>query len=233
VDEFGEDFVMNKVFVIIPAHNEEELIESVLHNFTTTNYHVVVVDDGSTDNTAEKVIQSGAILIRHPINLGQGAALQTGIDYAIKHGASHIVTFDADGQHDFHDISTMLDILDRENLDIVLGSRFLGTTKNMPLSRHILLKLACWFTRMSSGLPVTDAHNGLRVFKTSVARQLRLYQPRMAHATEIIYKIRSSHLKFREVPVTTYYTEYSKKKGQRSLSGVIQIISDLLFGGIS
>lgn len=224
---------MKTVFVIIAAFNEEKVIASVLHDFSQTEYHVVVVDDGSTDNTAEKVIQSGAILIRHPINLGQGAALQTGIDYAIKHGATHIVTFDADGQHDFHDIATMLNTLDRDNLDIVLGSRFLGTTKNMPLSRHILLKLACWFTRLSSGLPVTDAHNGLRIFKTSVAKQLRLYQPRMAHATEIIYKIRSSRLNFREVPVTTRYTEYSKRKGQRSLSGVIQIISDLLFGGIS
>ena len=152
--------------------------------------------------------------MRHPINLGQGAALQTGFECALAAGASHIVTFDADGQHHVEDIGPMLERLTKTGADLALGSRFLGTAIGMRQSRRWLLRAAIIFTMLTTGLRLSDCHNGLRVLTANAARKLTVRQNRMAHASEILANIHKHNLRFVEVPVTISYTDYSRQKGQ-------------------
>jgi len=216
------------VFVVIAAYNEESVIDETILELTRRFEHVVVVDDGSRDRTAERARQSGAEVLRHPINLGQGAALQTGITYALRGGATHVATFDADGQHDPQDLIHMLDVLGRTpGTDIVLGSRFLGTASGLPLHRKIVLKGARFFTNLTTGVRLTDAHNGLRLMTAEAAAKIRITQNGMAHASEFIARIRQHRLKYVEVPVHIRYTAYSLRKGQR-LSSALNIVTDLL-----
>ena len=215
-------------WVIVPAYNEERAIGGVVRDLQSMNWRIAVVDDGSTDATAAAVTSASdrVVLVRHPINLGQGAALQTGIDLALAMGAEFIVTFDADGQHRTDDIVRLLDALVVHKADYALGSRFREQVSNIPRSRRLLLAAATWFTRVTTGLPVTDAHNGLRAMTRRGAMHIRLRQNRMAHASEILDQIAASRLPFVEVPVTIEYSAYSLGKGQRS-SDAIDILLDL------
>jgi polyprenyl-phospho-N-acetylgalactosaminyl synthase len=212
-------------WIIIPAYNEVTVIADVVAQVRRTGHNVVLVDDGSSDDTAAAVVGQCPV-IRHPINLGQGAALQTGLTYALAQGAEFIVTFDADGQHRVSDISALLCTLITHRADFALGSRFLGSTVNMPPSRRVLLAAATWFTRATTGLALTDAHNGLRAMTRRGAGRIKLRQNRMAHASEILDQIAASGLKYVEVPVTIEYGGYSLGKGQRS-SEAIDILLDL------
>lgn len=216
--------------IVIPAYNEEMAIADVIRGLSGDRYTVLVVDDGSSDGTARRAKEAGAVVVRHPINLGQGAALQTGIDYAVAHGAQYIVTFDADGQHHPEDVETLLCALQEKSVDIVMGSRFLGAAENIPWSRKLLLKWALLFTRSTGGPKLTDVHNGLRAFRSEVAPLIRIQQPRMAHASELLYKIKKARLRFLEVPITVSYTEYSQHKGQHGMSGMLDIVTDLIVG---
>lgn len=218
-------------WVVIPAYNEERSIASVVSSLRSEGYPVVVVDDGSADQTARAATAAGALVLRHDLNLGQGGALQTGIAFSLESGAQFICTFDADGQHCVSDIAKMCDCLVNRNLDVVLGSRFLGCSVGMPLARRLLLKAAVIFTRLHSGLRLTDAHNGLRVMTAEAASRLELRQMRMAHASEFIDEIVRRKLRCCEVPVTIMYTDYSKAKGQSGL-GSIRILMDLFIGRI-
>jgi polyprenyl-phospho-N-acetylgalactosaminyl synthase len=217
------------VWFVIPAYNEEALISSVVSSIVEINRNVVVVDDCSSDDTGRLARCAGAHVCAHPINLGQGAALQTGIDYALSNGADCIVTYDADGQHSLDDAEVMIDRLAEGDVDVVLGSRFLGSTINMAFSRLFLLKIAIIYTRLTSGLLVTDTHNGLRCFGRRAAISIRIRHNRMAHASEILNKISALGLRHVEMPCTITYTEYSRAKGQR-LSGALAILSDLALG---
>jgi glycosyltransferase involved in cell wall biosynthesis len=185
-----------------------------------------VVDDGSSDQTGEVARQAGAVVLRHPINLGQGAGLQTGITFALSQGADYVVTFDGDGQHRAHDIASLLYALDEHGADFALGSRFLRTGVRLPPARRLLLKLAVWFTRLTTGMQVTDTHNGLRAMTRRGAAAIALRQNRMAHASEILHQIAESKLKYIEVPVTVDYTAYSLSKGQ-TLGDALLILTDL------
>jgi polyprenyl-phospho-N-acetylgalactosaminyl synthase len=216
----------DRVWVVVPAYNEAQAIGPVVAGLVRTGHTVLVVDDKSTDDTAELAGAAGAHVIGHPINLGQGAALQTGIDFALRCGARSIVTFDADGQHRADEIVHLLEALARHGADFALGSRFLGRAVDMPRSRRLLLRAATWFTRITTGLDVTDAHNGLRAMTQRGARAVRLRQNRMAHASEFLDQIARSGLRYVEVPVTIEYTGYSLAKGQRS-SEMMNILLDL------
>ena len=180
--------------------------------------HVVVVDDGSADRTSETALEAGATVLRHLMNRGQGAALQTGIEYSLKKGADVIVTFDADGQHDAADVAALLHPIVDGFADVVLGSRFLGKAENMPLSRWVVLKCGLVFTRWTSGLKLTDTHNGLRAFSRRAAQHVRFINDRMAHASELMDLIRKNKLHYLEVPVHVRYTEQTRKKGQSGLN---------------
>ncbi len=214
------------VWVVVPAYNEARVVAGVVAELKPDAHRIVVVDDGSSDSTAEMAAECGAVVLRHPINLGQGAALQTGIEFALARGAELIVTFDADGQHRTADVARLIDALEAERADFALGSRFLGSAVNIPPLRRMLLRAATLFTRLTTGLALTDAHNGLRAMTRRGALRIRLRQNRMAHASEILGQIAASGLKYVEVPVTIDYSSYSRAKGQRS-GDLIVILLDL------
>jgi glycosyltransferase involved in cell wall biosynthesis len=214
------------VWVVIAAYNEGQVIADVIAGLRQTSHRILVVDDGSADATADRAQRAGATVVRHPINLGQGAALQTGIEFALANGAEFVVTFDADGQHRAADIAVMLDALRKNRADFALGSRFLGTELHVPALRRLVLRAATWFTRVTTGLRVSDAHNGFRAMTRRGAGVIRLRQNRMAHASEILDQIAASGLNYVEVPVTIEYSRYSMAKGQRS-SELVTILLDL------
>lgn len=217
------------LWIIVPAYNEAARIGSTLKTVLPLYPHVVVIDDGSTDNTRQVAHEAGAWVLRHEVNSGQGAALQTGIDFALRQGAEYLVTFDADGQHDPADIAQLLAPLQKGEADVALGSRFLGKTVNMPLTRKFILKAGVLFTRIVSSIKVTDAHNGLRALTRAAASKIHLVQDRMAHASEILDQIRQHRLRYVEVPVTIRYNAETLAKGQTSMQAV-KIAGELLLG---
>ena len=221
---------MNKsdVYITIPMYNDEKMITKVIKDLNSKGYNnVVVVDDGSKDNGYSVVKKNTkAIVTRHVVNRGQGAALQTGMEIAVDRGAKYIVHFDSDGQHDVKDLDHMLKTLIEGKYDIVLGSRFLQENK-IPLKKRIVLKGGIVFTYILSGIWLTDVHNGLRVMTTETAKKLNLQHDRMEHASEILDKVKSLNLKYKEVPVTIHYTDYSQAKGQ-SISNSINIAMKLI-----
>mgnify|MGYP000852721200 FL=1 len=222
----------SQTYITIPMYNDEKMILNVIKDLNKAGYHnIVVVDDGSKDNGYEVVKKNtDAIITRHIINRGQGAALQTGMEVAIDRGAKYIVHFDSDGQHDVKDLDHMLETLIKGKYDIVLGSRFMGENK-IPLKKRIILRLGIIFTFLLSQIWLTDVHNGLRVMTAQTAKKLDLQHDRMEHASEILDKVKSLNLKYKEVPVTIHYTDYSQAKGQKisnSINIAIKLISSKL-----
>jgi len=216
-----------QVFVVMAAYNEAACLEAVVGEVRALYPHVVVVDDGSSDDTFAAACRSASYALRHAVNRGQGAALQTGIDFALREGAGFIVTFDADGQHRVEDISGLVEPILTGECDITLGSRFLGGHVDMPRLRRLVLRGAVLFTRMVSQVRLTDAHNGFRGFSRRAAARVNITLDRMAHASELIDQIRHSGFPYREVPVQIRYTEYSLAKGQ-SARGAFRIVFDYL-----
>ena len=221
-----------EVFVVIPAYNENAIIQPVIQELLPFKYNIAVVDDGSSKSLFHLLNKMPVFFIRHKVNLGQGAALQTGIEFALSKQAKYIVTFDADGQHEASDIEKLLLYLINEKVDIVSGSRFLeGSSHNMSSGRKILLQIARYVNFIFTGLLLTDAHNGLRAMTREAAQKIKITENGMAHATEILNQINKRKLRYREVPVTIHYTAYSKKKGQ-PLAGSFRIFFDLLLNKI-
>lgn len=227
----GGSVTASSVWVVVPAYNEEVPIRQVVSGLRRSYPNVIVIDDCSTDSTAVRAQAAGATVARHPINLGQGASLQTGIELALRKGADYIVTFDADLQHSPNDIAPLLTALRTSKADFALGSRFLGNAVSIGLSRKLLLKAAVLFTRLTTGLELTDAHNGLRAMTRQGAGALRIRQNRMAHASEILQHIARAGLPYVEVPMTVEYTPYSVAKGQK-LSNSVNIVLELLTGAM-
>jgi len=219
----------NSTWIIVPAYNESTTIQKVVGDLLGYGYNIVVVDDGSNKSLAPQLKNFTSIyFIRHKVNMGQGAALQTGISFALQKGANWLITFDADGQHSSTDISTLLTPLQSGSTDIVLGSRFLTDGKhNAGPFRRLALHTGRWINFFLTGLYLSDAHNGLRAMNRMAAQKIDLKENRMAHATEILFAIKEHHLKYVEVPVTITYTDYSKSKGQ-SVFNSIRIFFDLV-----
>ena len=213
--------------LLVPAFNEGAVIGHLIGCARKAFRWVVCVDDGSRDDTAQAACDAGAVVLRHAVNLGQGAALQTAIEYAQRLPVMWFCTFDADGQHRLEDVIRMRETIARGGVDIVLGSRFLGTASNIPAAKRKMLKAAVRFANLTSGVKLTDAHNGLRVFNRHVAQTLNLQEPGFTHASEIIEKIKVNGYRYVEVPVTVDYTDYSKAKGQSMLNAV-NIATDTL-----
>lgn len=210
-------------WIVIAAWNEALRLPQVLQDLRALPYEIVVVDDGSHDATSALAADADVWVLRHQINRGQGAALRTGIDFALMQGAQEIVTFDADGQHAAGDLSRLLAPLRLGEADLVTGSRFLGEAPGMPLFRRILLKMAVVFTRLTTGLRLTDAHNGLRAMTADAARQLDFSEDGMAHASQILSIAARKSLRLVEVPCTISYTLATTEKGQsnRAAFGIL------------
>lgn len=223
------------VWVIIPAFNEATVIGAVITAVRTVFDHVVCVDDGSTDGTGEIARHAGAHLVRHPINLGQGAAIQTGVEYARRQpGAQAFATFDADGQHRINDLAAMVDRLGANDVDVVIGTRFgrplASPASRPPLLKRVVLQTAARLSRRGRRLGLTDTNNGLRVFNKKVADGLNITMNGMSHANEFVMLIAENHWRVVETPVQVLYTEYSKSKGQPLLNGVNIIFDGFLRG---
>jgi len=214
------------IWIVVAAFNEATVLGPIVSDLMRRTYRVVVVDDGSSDATGQIALSAGATVITHPVNLGQGAALQTGIKFALQQGAAFVVTFDADGQHRPSDIARLIEALTDYDAAYALGSRFLGSSRGMPLGRRLLLQVAIRLNRVMTGLRLTDTHNGLRAMTRDGASRIFLRQNRMAHASELLEQIAASGLRHVEVPVTIDYTRYSLAKGQR-LSDSLAILFDL------
>jgi glycosyltransferase involved in cell wall biosynthesis len=221
--------VASGVSVVIPAWNEEEAIGAVVGELLDLGLDVIVVDDGSRDATAAVARHAGATVLRHAVNRGQGAALQTGITYAVRKGTDIIVTFDSDGQHSPADIGALVSPLVAGFADVTLGSRFKGSTEGLPPLRRMILGAAVVFTRFASGVRVSDTHNGLRAFTRAAASRLDIRLDRMAHASEILDQIVQYGLRYQEVPVHVRYTAYSRRKGQSSFAA-LRILADYVLG---
>lgn len=216
-------------WLVVPVYNEGQVVEDIVRDALQTFPNIVCVDDGSKDDSAECVRRAGAHLVQHSVNLGQGAALQTGIEYARSQpGAQYFVTFDADGQHQVVDVQRMLARLMRGEVDIVLGSRFYGNVRRIPLMKRIILRTVVLLSPRLRMLDLTDAHNGLRAFNRAVAEQMNITHNGMGHASEIISMVRRYSWRIAEEPVTILYTEYSREKGQSVVNGVNILFESML-----
>ena len=219
------------VWIVVPAFNEAGVIGDVIAELRSVFPNVVCVDDGSADDTGDIALRAGAHLVRHPVNLGQGAAIQTGVEYArSRPGAQLFATFDADGQHRVTDVLAMIDRLTAEAADIVIGTRFGLGVSRPPLLKRVVLQTAAWLSPRGRRLGLTDTNNGLRVFNKTVADRLDITMNGMSHATEFIMLIDENNWRVVEQPVEVLYTEYSSAKGQPLLNGVNIIVDGFLRG---
>lgn len=221
-----------KVFCVIPAFNEEKTILEVINSVKPYVSEIVVVDDGSEDKTAYLVetprLKVGTSLLKHIVNRGQGAALETGTEYALKRGADIIVHFDADGQFVAEEINDMVKLIKEGRADAVFGSRFLGKKSHLPFSKkYIIMPLARLINKILLGVDLTDPQNGFRALSREAAVNLKIEQRGMAHCSEILYKVKSGGFRIDEAPVTVIYHNF----GQRFLGG-LKIIKELFLGAL-
>ncbi|WP_342318905.1 glycosyltransferase family 2 protein [Corynebacterium mayonis] len=214
-------------WLIVPCFNEGPVIEQVIAHARKTFPNIVAVNDGSWDNSATAILAGGAHLVSHPVNLGQGAAIQTGVEYArAQPGAQFFVTFDADGQHQVKDVVRMVNRLRQEPIDIVVGTRFAGQENSeVPWLKRAVLKTVVVLSPRTRRLGLSDAHNGLRAFNLKVAQEMNIRMNGMSHASEIVAMIDKLNWRVAEEPVDILYTEYSMSKGQSLINGV-NILAD-------
>lgn len=219
----------SQIAVVIPCYNESKVIAQTISPLLALGYCVVVVDDGSQDSTFAVLKQLPIYSLRHATNFGQGAALQTGVEFVLRYtDAQFIVHFDADGQHRAEEIPEMVRLLVDDKCDVVLGSRFMaGASANVPVAKKVLLRGARLVNYLFTGLSLTDAHNGFRAMTRRAAGLLKLSEPGFTHATEILWLIRQNELRFCEHPTNIRYTEYSMAKGQ-SIFNSLNILWDLV-----
>lgn len=210
---------------IVPAFNEEKSVGSVVRSLFNHVDKVIVVDDGSVDQTAKVAEEAGAVVLRHELNRGQGAALQTGHELAKKYQAEYVLHFDADGQFEVMDIRPALEALVRSKADLLFGSRFLGKSSHIPfLKRYFIFPVAKLINHLFSGLKLDEIHNGFRILNNKALHKIEISQDRMAHATEIQAQVKKYGLKFIEFPVKVVYHKF----GQGISSGV-KVLFDLIF----
>jgi glycosyltransferase involved in cell wall biosynthesis len=223
--------MVSRIFIVIAAYNEEKSIANVIAELTKEGYRdIVVVDDGSADGTFSAASKAGVFALKHIINRGQGAALKTGMDFAVSKGADVIVTFDADGQHQASDIKMLIKPVINGAVDVTLGSRFLKSSKtNAPFIKILYLKIGVLVLRLMYGIRVTDAHNGIRAFSRKAVEAIDIRSDRMEHASEIIDQIGKKHLRYMEIPVEIKYTEYAIKHGQNYITNAFNIFFKMVF----
>lgn len=221
------------VLVIVPAYNEGRAVKATVEHLLAAGYRVVVVDDGSSDETVE-VRHLPIVYLRHAVNLGQGAALETGMAYALRAGAEIAVHFDADGQHDCAQIERLIAPIVEGKADVVFGSRFLRKedSAQVPWKKRIVLRGGILISWAMTGVLLSDTHNGFRAMSRRALERVHLQENGFAHATEIMQRVREAGVRYLEVPITISYSEYSQQKGQR-LSGSLSILFDLIMAKLS
>jgi glycosyltransferase involved in cell wall biosynthesis len=217
------------IHIVIPVYNHGEKLGEVVQNLRQEGYqNIILINDGSDNAQFPTFLPPGITYIKHRVNLGQGAALQTGFTQALKDGAGIVVSFDADGQHNASDLEILISPLLAGEADVALGSRFLTPYQDpMPPVKIILLKTARLINYLFTGMMLSDAHNGLRAMNKQAVEKIRITENRMAHATEILFEIKKYGLVVKEVPVKVKYTDYSRSHGQSPWNS-IKIFFDIL-----
>ncbi len=217
-----------KVVAVIPALNCEKTIGGVVKGLNGLVDEIVVVDDGSTDNTKNNGRTNGAVVISHPENKGLGRALQTGFQEALKREADIIVTLDGDGQHNPSDVKKVLNMLIYNHCDVAIGSRLLDKNGWQNFPRHRLWGnlILTFLTNLACGKKTTtDSQSGYRALKRKVIEKMELQSSRMAISSEIIFEVAKNNFNIKEVPIeATYEDEVSN---QRLFMDTLRIISML------
>ena len=217
-----------KIFCVIPALNESKNISQAVLNVIPFVDRVVVVDDGSSDNTALLAKKAKAVVLSHLVNRGQGAALETGNQYCLKNKADIIVHFDADNQFIAKEISDIISPIINNKADIVFGSRFLEKKSKMPfLKRNFIMPIAK-LINYTMGIKTSDPQSGFRALNRLAAEKIKIENDGMAHCSEILFKAFKYKLRIKEVSITVIYNEFGN-----NFSGGIRIVKDLLLKKIS
>lgn len=212
-----------KTIVVIPAYNEEKTIVEVIKKLKPLVDEIIVIDDGSTDRTFQLAKQQGVIVLRHLINRGQGAALQTGNQYALKRGAEIIVHFDADGQFLAEEIKDIIQPIEQGLAEVVFGSRFLEKKSKIPwLKKQVIIPLAHLVNKLIIGFSLTDPQSGFRALSKNAAEVVQIENDGMAHCSEILYKVFKNNFKVKEVPITVIYYDFGQ-----CFKGGVKIVKDL------
>jgi len=215
----------SKIFIIVPAYNEEKNIGPVLSELTQNYKNIIVVDDASKDKTTDIVKKFPITLLEHKINRGQGAALETGNQYALKNGADLIVHFDADGQFLVNEIEDLIKPIIHEDYEIVLGSRFLEKKSKIPwIKKNLLFPLGHLVNKIFFKIKLTDPQSGFRAMSRDAVQKIKIEQDQMAHCSEILHKAFKYKLKIKEVPMTVIYHRFGNNFG-----GGLKILKDLIF----
>ena len=213
-----------KVVIVIPVFNESKVIYKVLKSIPkkiqgVSELNVIVINDGSTDNSQFEVRRAGISIVNHVINRGLGAAIKTGMEYAREKKTDIMVTFDGDGQHDPSDIEKIIFPIIQKKADLVIGSRF-KKSKNVPLDRFFLNWFANFITFLFYGVATTDSQSGLRALSQKALNLIDFKGERMDFSSEILLEAKRNNLKIEEVSIRAIYTVYSRKKGQRNLNAI-------------
>lgn len=209
------------VYIIIPAKDEGKRIGRVISKVQHEGfYNIIVINDGSSDDTKAVATALGATVLTHYICLGAGAATQTGMDYAIKQNAKIVVTIDGDDQHCPTDIKALVEKMRQEQLDVVIGSRFLNKDNEVPLIRIFFNKVGNIITGLLTGLFVTDSQSGFKAMHARFVKKSKINLNGYEFCTEIINLIKLNRASFAEVPIKVKYTKESREKGQNFLNGV-------------
>ena len=212
---------MKKIFIVIPAFNEARTLRDILKQLESLGYqNIVVVNDGSEDATLEIAREEKVVAISHLMNCGVGAATQTGIDAALLLGADIIVTLDADEQHDPEDIEALIEPLLHDQVDICLGSRFLNKKNKIPFLRRIFNFVGNLVTFFISWTWVSDSQSGLKAFSAKTARTIPISASGYEFCSELVWKMAEKKLRFKEIPVSVYYSKATLSKGQNFATGV-------------
>lgn len=216
--------IIKRAVIIIPAFNEEAVILKVIQSIPKRikgleKIQVLVVDDGSTDNTRILAQNMKVFVASHIMNRGLGAAIKTGLEWARTHNIDLAVTFDGDGQHDPEDIARLIRPILDERADLVIGSRFKKKQK-VPLDRLIINWVANLVTLFFFGVFSTDSQSGLRAFSKKAIRQINFKADRMEFSSEILLEAKRNSIKTVEIPIRAIYTAYSRSKGQKNTNAI-------------
>lgn len=212
---------MQQIYIVIPAKNEADRIGQVIRQTALQGYdHIIVVDDGSTDTTAQVALHYGATVLSHPINLGAGAATQTGLEFALEQGADIIVTLDGDNQHFPEDIPRLVAALEEQSVEVVIGSRFLQENEQIPPLRRFYNKIGNWITAIITGALISDSQSGMKAFRSSFAKKINLQFNGYEFCTEFIYLVRHHNASYTEIPINVRYNQDTLKKGQSLGNGI-------------
>lgn len=218
-----------KISCVIPAYNEEKNIIEAIKRAKVFVDEVIVVDDCSEDDTYNLAKKTDAKVLKHIINRGQGASLQTGNDCALRNGADIVIHFDADNQFIAEEIPELINPIVNEGYQVVFGSRFMGKKNNMPkFKKKIIMPLARLINKVFFNIRLTDPQSGFRAMNKEAVKKIKIENDRMAHCSEIIFKSFKYNLKLKEVPTTVVYHDFGQKMG----SG-FKILKDIFISKLS